>query len=276
LEYLPAESDHFNSCLKPGQFTDDTTETLILVESLVLSHGFCVSNFADKLILWGRSWEGDERLARCVGLATRSAVKRLVQGISWMESGAAIPTCGSAMRAGPIGLLYHQNLDLVSKYAQLQSLPTHSSRAALAASSAVATAVAFCLQGFGKEQILLYSALAAQKIDADFAARLRWILSLKNIDVEIAQKLIGNSPLVDQTIPAAFYCFLRFEPVDGLKQAVVGGGDTDSIAAIAGALFGALKGTSWIPEKLLLGLWDKDRITAASESLFTLYESLCP
>lgn len=126
-DMMQASAGHFHTGLLAGQFTDDTEETLILAESLIESFGFSPDRFADRLIAWGMTWKMDERLNRGVGFATRSAVESMIAGTPWQESGHTIPTCGAAMRAAPIGLLYNFDLNIVKSYADLQSLPTHCS-----------------------------------------------------------------------------------------------------------------------------------------------------
>jgi ADP-ribosylglycohydrolase len=177
------------------------------------------------------------------------------------------------MRAAPIGLLYNGDLGLVSKYAELQSLPTHCGIASLAGAVAVATGVALCLKGFGKEMALRTAAYAARRLDIDFAERLLWVLSLKDLKPEDALVTIQNSPLARETVPAAFYCFIKFEPEEALIWAASSGGDTDSIASIAGSLFGATSGTSWIPDRWLSPLEQKERIERAATGLMSLFNS---
>lgn len=253
-DMMPAQDGHFHNGFLAGQFTDDTEETLMLAESLIEASGFSATNFSEKLIMWGKSWTMDERLCRGVGFATRSSVESMIAGISWKESGRSIPTCGSAMRAAPIGLLYNGDLGLVSKYAELQSLPTHCGVASRAGAIAVAVGVALCLKGFGKEMVLRTAASAARRVDIDFAERLIWILSLRDLKPEDALGQIRNSPLARETVPAAFYCFMKFGPEEALIRAASSGGDTDSIASIAGSLFGAASGTSWIPDRWMAPL----------------------
>ena len=276
-DMLPAPEEHFHSGLQAGQFTDDTEETLILAESIIEAHGFSADLFAGKLANWGAAWTLDERLNRGVGFATRSAVESMLAGTPWQHSGLAIPTCGSAMRAAPIGLLYHRDINVVKSYADLQSLPTHASPAARAAAVAVAVGVALSLNGFDKCMVLRYAASQASRIDADFAERLMWAESLLDLPVEDALGLIRNSPLAAETVPAAFYCFLKFEkePEEGLIAAASGGGDTDSIASIAGSLFGADQGPSWIAGRWLECLEGRGRIEAAAKGLFALHSSFC-
>jgi ADP-ribosyl-[dinitrogen reductase] hydrolase len=275
VDMMPAPAGHFHTGLLAGQFTDDTEETLLLAESLIEASGFSALRFADKLTAWGTTWTLDERLNRGVGFATRSAVESMIAGTPWQESGLPIPTCGSAMRAAPIGLLYHFDLNIVRSYADLQSLPTHCAPAARAGAVAVASGVALSLMGFSREMILRNAVSQASRVDVDFAERLQWLDTLKDLMPEDALGLIRNSPLASETVPAAFYCFLKFEPEEGLIMAASSGGDTDSIASIVGSLFGAARGASWIPERWLADLEDKERIEAAAAALFALSNSFC-
>ncbi|MFZ3149064.1 MAG: ADP-ribosylglycohydrolase family protein [Methanothrix sp.] len=274
-EMTPAPEGHFHSGLIAGQFTDDTEETLILAESLIEGSGFSPEGFAEKLIAWGTTWTLDERFNRGVGFATRSAVESMIAGTSWQQSGLAIPTCGAAMRAAPMGLLYHTDLNIVKSYADLQSLPTHTSAAARAAAVAVAVGVALSLTGFSKEMILRNAASQASRLDAEFAERLLWVGALLDLQPEDALGLIRNSPLAAESVPAAFYCFLKFEPDEALVMAASSGGDTDSIASIAGSLFGASCGTAWIPDSWLAALEGKERIEDAARGLLMLSNSFC-
>jgi len=274
-EMMQAPEGHFHSGLSAGQFTDDTEETLLLAESLIEASGFSADRFAEKLAAWGAAWTLDKRLNRGVGFATRCAVENMIAGTAWQQSGLAIPTCGSAMRAAPIGLLYNFDLNIVKSYADLQSLPTHTSTAARAAAVAVAVGVALSVNGFSKEMILRSAVSQASRLDAYFAERLLWVGTLLDLQPEDALGMIRNSPLASETVPAAFYCFMKFEPQEALIMAASGGGDTDSIASIAGSLFGASSGPSWIPQSWLAALEGRERIEDAASGLSELSASFC-
>ena len=272
-DMLSPPEGHFHASHRPGQFTDDTEETLMLAESLIEHSGFSAGRFSDKLMSWGSTWGLDERLCSGVGFATRTAVESMIAGTPWQESGISIPTCGSAMRAAPIGLLYHADLGLVRSYADLQSLPTHSSPASRAGAVAVAVGVALGLLDLPKEMILEGAARQAGRLDQDLAGRLLWARSLLDLPPRDAQDRIRNSPLARETVVSAFYCFIRLDPEEGLVAAASGGGDTDSVASIAGNLFGAAYGAGWIPERWLVQLDQKERIEGIAQDLFNLSES---
>jgi ADP-ribosyl-[dinitrogen reductase] hydrolase len=274
-DMMPAQKGHFHSGLFAGQFTDDTQETLFLVESLIESCGFSGDDFAERLMNWGSAWTLDPQLNRGVGFTTRSSIEQMLSGIPWQESGLSIPTCGSAMRAAPIGLLYHCDLSLVGRYAELQSISTHCSPAARAGSIAVASGVALCLVGFSKTSALQMAAHLSSQTEREFADRLLWVGSLMELDPADALIAIGNTPDVSKAIPAAFYCFLKFEPEEAIVFAANCGGDTDSIACIAGALSGAFYGSSWIPQRWLHCLENRQHIAEMAEQLASLSASLC-
>ena len=274
-EMMPAPEGHFHFGLESGQFTDDTLETLILAESMIESYGFSADNFSEKLASWGGTWALDEKLGRGVGLTSRSSIEQMRSGASWKESGLSLPTCGSAMRAAPIGLFYHCDIGLVSRYADLQSIPTHCGVAARAGSIAVACGVALGLMGFPKASVLKMVSELSSRADKDFSEKLLLVNSLLEMEPTNALSLIGTSPAVFEVVPAAFYCFLKFSPEEAIIAAASGGGDTDSIASIVGALAGASEGTGWIPERWRSTLEDAERIEAIGKKLAELSLDMC-
>ncbi|MDF0592749.1 ADP-ribosylglycohydrolase family protein [Methanotrichaceae archaeon M04Ac] len=275
-EMLAPAADHFHSGLAPGQYTDDTEQTLILADSIIDAGFFDVERFAAKLAEWGRCWTADPGQNRGVGWTSMTAIGELLRDRPWREAGLATPTCGSAMRAAPIGLVYHCNLDLVARYADLQSLPTHSAAAARAGAVAVAAGVALSLLGFAPVKVLEMAATLTERIDRDFARRLLVVEELLDLDPAEALGEIGTSPMVSETVPAAFFCHLKLEPEEALIAAASNGGDTDSIASIAGALAGASRGSGWIPERWLFHLEDRERIERVARDLAAVASRICP
>ena len=274
-DMMPAPEKHFHYSLQAGQYTDDTQETLLLAESIVEATGFSLDKFTQKLIEWGTAWILDDRLDRGVGFTTKSSIEKLITGTSWMDSGLSIPTCGSAMRVAPIGLVYHCDLNIVARYADLQCIPTHSSSAARAGTIAMAIGVALCLKSFPREIILRTASAFAGKVDKEFAERLLRVGSILDLEPDTAMYVIGNSPDVSESVPAAFYYFLKFGPEDALIAAASSGGDTDSIASMAGALFGAERGSHWIPRRWSICLEGYEHLERVAENLFKLSNLLC-
>jgi ADP-ribosyl-[dinitrogen reductase] hydrolase len=79
----------------------------------------------------------------------------------------------------------------------------------------------------------------------------------------------GVSGFVLHTVPAALYVWLR-HPGDfrrAVEEIVRLGGDTDTTAAIVGALVGATAGVRGIPREWLAGLWEWPRTVGWMERL---------
>jgi poly(ADP-ribose) glycohydrolase ARH3 len=77
-------------------------------------------------------------------------------------------------------------------------------------------------------------------------------------------------------VAAALWAFLRYgkTPEECIIRAVGFGGDTDTLGAMAGALVGALHGSSWIParwyDNIENGVHGRDEIVALAQRLATL------
>jgi ADP-ribosyl-[dinitrogen reductase] hydrolase len=275
-EMVAPAPNHFHCGLGPGQYTDDTEQTLLLADTIIEAGFFDVERFTSKLADWGRCWIADPSKNRGVGWTSKMAIQDLLMDRPWREAGLPTPTCGSAMRTAPIGLVYHCNLDLVAMYADQQSLPTHSSKAARAGSIAVAVGVALSLLGFAPTRVLEMAAAASERVDRDLGRRLLMAKELLDLDTPEALAEIGTSPMVAETVPAAFYCHLKFEPEEALIAAASSGGDTDSIASITGALAGASQGSAWIPERWLACLEERARIEVVAMGLADVAARICP
>lgn len=269
VEMLPAPDHHFHHGLQAGQYTDDTEETIILAESLLEAQGFSGDLFAERLVRWGSTWILDERLDRGVGITTRSAIENMLSGKPWQDAGVDIETCGAAMRAAPIGLVYHWDLSMVSRYSELQSIVTHRSRGARAGAVAVAVGVALSLLDLPRMKILEISTDIASRISPELGRKMDEVRIFLESDRDPSDvlELLGTSPSVHDAVPSAFYCFVRLDPEDALVEAVNAGGDTDSVASMAGVLAGARYGTSWMPERWLSHLENRDRIEELGREL---------
>ncbi len=82
------------------------------------------------------------------GWATAEAAARLTAGVSWQHSGTPPPNAGngSAMRAGPIGLMFYDEPDRLIAAATDQGRITHADRRCSAGAVAIAGAVALVLR----------------------------------------------------------------------------------------------------------------------------------
>ena len=252
-----------------GQYTDDTQLSRELMISIVDNGGFDPESFSGRI---ADMFVGVKPAIVGGGKATAEAAALLQQGAHWEDSGTPPPRAGNggAMRAGPIGLLHWNNADDLLRDAWDQARITHQAEMSCAGSVAIAMAVAMSLNASretghpGDPGWWDWLARFVEKSGSlDFAEDIR-LLTLKNfkkkekasqilqwiMDEDKASGGVANgqwdgiSPWARTSTLWALYAFMR-SPKDfwrTLNTALLGGGDTDTIAAMACAMSGAYHG----------------------------------
>lgn len=272
-DYGRAPENHPNHKLLPGQYTDDTEQLIILSKSIIEARGFNPETFSKKLKEWGKTLITNPELNRLVGPTSIQALKNLLEGADWRDSGVKADSCGSAMRAAPVGLL-SSNLEEVVRLARLSSCPTHTSSESIAGAVAVALAVSMSLQAYPVKEMCLEIASRVKKIDAPLGDKLEILAKsqpyLLEEDEFFGEPGVSNS--VYETVPAAFFCFMKY--AESFEEAVIAaanaGGDTDSVACMTGAVLGARLGIDAIPKRWIEGLERREYIESLSVELFRL------
>ncbi|MCE8422839.1 MAG: ADP-ribosylglycohydrolase family protein [Candidatus Methanoperedens sp.] len=255
--------------LRAGQYTDDTEQMLVLAGSIIDRSGFDIIDFSERIAKWGADAMADPVKKNLVGPSSAQSILRLNSGISWKGSGSDIPTCGSAMRAAPIGLFY-ESLDEIESFAALSSIPTHKSPGSQAGAVAAAIGVRCALNEVTACELIRETVMMASKYDVLMGEKIKIAFNKKDNRPDEVFNELGTSYSVYETVPSAFYCFSRHieSPEMAIIEAVNAGGDTDSIACITGALCGALHGQSCFPEKWIAGLENKDILIRTAILLF--------
>jgi ADP-ribosylglycohydrolase len=223
------------------------------------------------------------------GPGTRGAALRLAAGVPWEEAGTPAPYAGngSAMRAAPLGLLIEDPDELIEAVV-LQSRVTHQDPRCAAGALAIAVGAAQASRpGLIEPHAWLreLAGLLAQ-IDPPFAEAVRGISEWLKLDVggatqalhasrfdpSLPDQWIGISAHVVPSVLWALYAFLRSPDSwwDTVCTAITVGGDTDTLAAMAGALSGSRLGRQGLPEELLArlndrGNWGSDALAALAE-----------
>jgi len=261
-------------------YTDDTHMTIGVAESLIECKGFDGEHMAQTFIKnydaepWRGYGPGPPRIFRMIkdGEAWCSAANRLYRGGSFGN--------GSAMRVAPVGLLYYHNLQKLREIAHQSSSITHSHELARAGAALQAYAVALALntpsdEAIDKEAFLsrLHDFIPNQ-IYQEKLAQIAELLGEQDKAKVVAA--LGNGIEAAKSVPTAIYCFLR-QPrsyEDVVVYAISLGGDTDTIAAMAGAISGAYLGIEAIPPEWQAKLENKEYIESLAERLCQL--ATCP
>jgi poly(ADP-ribose) glycohydrolase ARH3 len=257
------------------RYTDDTAMALGLAESLAERQGLDPQHLGRT---WHRNfnrepWRGYAagpptifQLAEQTGLTYEELARRLFGGQGSFGNGAA-------MRVAPLGLWFHDSAALYDKAAASAAV-THAHPLAQDGAAIQAGAVAlgvgldpekpFSLEAFiepllrrartpeFQEKLSLVQALVAQQVPGPEAA-----------------KILGKSVKIHESLPFALYAFVShphsFEAC--LLEAVLNGGDRDTLGAMAGAVSGAYLGVAAIPALCREKLENRDLIENLARAL---------
>ena len=269
--YGPGDSLYVQGNI-PGEITDDTSQMYEMAKAVVKSNGkFTINDAAKALVSWSKNYP--KYYPRNAGATTRFVIGELISGKDPEQVGMTGKTYdrgttnGAAMRVAAAGLVNPGNLDKATEMAITMSKPSHGTQHAFAGSSAIACGIAEALTQDSTVVSVIEACIYGAKkgyIIGNKEARNASGLNLlpkifKSIKVafdtvtmeETLQQLdalVGNDGSIQSSVASAIGIFLATKG-DARKTVIYGanlGGDTDTIACIAGMLSGAFCGLSSI------------------------------
>ena len=272
--YGPAADLVANAGQEPLLYTDDT-EMMVGVAETLAEHGRVVEGPLC------RAFAANYHPERGYGRGARLVIEAMAEGGDWRAVAASHFPGGSfgngaAMRVAPVGLLFHDDLDRVWEQARLSALPTHVHPLGIEGAQLLALGVALCLRGEARDRESFFGALLTRSQAPEYRERLERAARLGSPG-ELAS--LGNGIAATESVVTALAGF-ALEPHSygpAVARAVLLGGDTDTIAAMTGALAGAHLGTAALPENLLAILEDEDKgrtyLDTLGERLFRAFQS---
>ncbi|KAL8790791.1 MAG: hypothetical protein Q9213_000415 [Squamulea squamosa] len=261
-----------NFDLPPGSWTDDTSMTLCLAQSLVDSNeDFVLLDQVKKYVQWFENGYMSST-GKCfdIGNATRNALSiwkaTLAKGGSGCEvlaSGQlAIDKAlkhkiqcgnGSLMRVSPIGLVFHNDIAKAMEYAAASSQATHPYNTNTEACRLYTKLMASTFWNMTKKDL---ASIVTEWTFEDLDLKSRFgKYSTFQAWQEVREEEISSSGYVVHSLEASLWAFFTttsFE--EGALKVVNLGGDADTVGAIYGGLAGAFYGIEAIPQIWLTGL----------------------
>ena len=246
-----------------GSITDDTEQAVLLARLVIAGDGHVDAHQLAAELL---AWEEDMRRRGSLDLlgpSTKAAVSAVAAGESLERAGRFGTTNGAAMRITPVGIARGVD-DLPSLVDSVveASWVTHNTGVALSGAAAVAAAVSAGIAGadiadatkIASEAAGLASVRGNWVAAGDVGTRLAWAAELveglpPGEAAETIYRLVGTSVATQESVPAAF-AVLAVHPDDPWRACLLAaslGGDTDTIAAIVGAIAGACHGDDAFP-----------------------------
>jgi poly(ADP-ribose) glycohydrolase ARH3 len=252
----------------PRNHTDDTDMTLALAESIVQCGEIDPEDIAKQFSL-------SCDLTRGYAIGTVKSVLALRAGLKWNQVARIVFEEGSfgngaAMRVSPVGVFYHHDLERLRKAAIEQANITHvhplGQWGAVMQACSVGLGVIQNPKGpFKREQIVI------NLREVLWGGPIEYLKALNKIEEMLTQgrklqarevtRSLGNGVEAHLSVPSACYLAITYSPdfCDAIRAAISLGGDTDTIAAMVGAIVGAHVGEKGLPGEWIEQLEDGPR-----------------
>lgn len=237
---IDAEQRGWPTLLGRGVVSDDTEHAYLTYRAWRESEGdlerFRVG-LASRLRRWFLA------LPPGIGLGTARALVKLCLGWSPERSGSSSAGNGTVMRAPVLGVLVPE--ELLPQWVEASSVMTHRDPRAIEGALVVARLAAASHAGRDRRDALL--SVASEVRGPLLLERLQQVLAAEGTTAELAAQLglqRGVTGFVDDTVPIVAHLWLRHDDVSScVREAISLGGDTDTVAAIAGGLVAAAGAT---------------------------------
>ncbi len=278
----------FPGSKQAGWYTDDTQVSLLLLESLLLSAQFSVDLFAERLV---RASQGERvkrfGILRGTGVNFRNSVEALADNTPWNQSGQDSEGNGAAMRVAPLALFYSNDRPRLLPAVIEQSLVTHRKTEGILAAVALAVAISLetdptAPQSLDEKLRLLRNQveLAHETLMDDYQPYLLetvpkrpvFFSMLDLLDESMVKSTEENARMIAAkahkssrspirlgtesyalaSVTTALAVGLNAKDwFDAIVSIITLGGDTDTTAAMVGALAGARFGVQGLPQTWL-------------------------
>ena len=271
------ETDRYHLLFGRGMISDDTEHAAMTAQSLIVSGGD-PERFVRELSRQMKIWLLGAPAG--IGFATLRSGLKLLGGCPPDRSGVFSAGNGPAMRSPIIGVAFGHDPRKLQALVRASTRLTHTDPKAEYGALAVALAAWMSATGHSGDPMSYYSSLI--ELIADLGEDAETLLDLVEQAAEYvaAGRSIGEfakaigcqhgvSGYVYQTVPVALFAWFRhaYSYREGIMDVVRCGGDTDTTAAITGAIIGAAVGKRGIPAKWLAGIWEAPRSAAWLEAL---------
>jgi ADP-ribosylglycohydrolase len=249
-----------------GSITDDTEQAVLVAHLLADNNGKIEPlAFARALIEWEASMKARGSLD-LLGPSTKQAIERITAGEDPSRTGRFGTTNGAAMRVTPVGIAFDLRQQERFIDAVVEScIVTHNTTLGISSAAAVAAAVSAGLNGASLSEALEAGIAMAQAAETRgfwvaggrIAPRIRQARELmhqctEGEVVKVLYDVIGTSVASQESVVATFALAFDAERRGNSIESSLGaaaslGGDTDTIAAMLGAILGACAGYDALP-----------------------------
>jgi poly(ADP-ribose) glycohydrolase ARH3 len=246
---IPLRLEMVEARLGRGTYTDDTEMMIVLAESLIEDGFVQPESLARRFLERHDPRRGYGGGTLRVFAHWRDGVPvDVAAGLVFGGQGSA--GNGAAMRIAPVGVRFAADPARLLEQARRSAAVTHAHPLGIDGAVAQAAAVAAAVRGDD------VAAAARQAVETDEMRRqldtVAELLDEALADPTEVAEALGNGSTAPKSVPLAVYAACRTDDFrEAVTFAVRCGGDTDTIAAMAGAIAGARHGRNAIPSSWL-------------------------
>jgi len=252
---------------KNSPYDDDAAMALLLGESLLERQGFDAADVGRRWVKWMKV-DG-----RGIGATTKRALTLIDRGKEPFEAGRLVyqenprraAGNGSIMRCVPVALRYHDDADRLIRVSTQQAAITHADERCTWGAAAVNLAARELLHGniYFVEEVLHRIGDRAPRVLRDAIHRVP-----REAEGDLPITVAGETGYVVHCVEIAFWFVMHDRTLEeALMYLAQAGGDTDTNAAVAGALLGARYGEAALPPRWLQQLVGAQGIAKLAERL---------
>jgi poly(ADP-ribose) glycohydrolase ARH3 len=259
-----------------GDALDDDTQMSLDLTASLIENGRIVEDDIARRFAAGYHWQ------RGYGPGAAKALKRIRRGMPWRQASRSVFAAGSfgngaARRAPVVGIFYRDQPEMLEDACQRTAVLTHAHALAIDGTRLIAHATAFAACQTDAQELM--NKLLCLRLEPAFERPLmqgqQWLGSgYRPTPDEVAAKL-GNGISAITSTPSAIFVALSFLNgpfTDMVSFVCKGGGDTYTIAVMAGAIWGAANSYYSLPSSLLTQLEQAPAIRKVAVQLFTRHQ----
>ena len=258
------------------RFTDDTQMSLDVAESYLECGQVDQSHLAN---VFAQHY----RWSRGYGPGAAKMLKKIRRGAAWQSVNCSVFPQGSfgngaAMRAPIVAMCCYGQADTLSDSITHVSEITHAHPLAIEGALLVATVTTAALESVNPDKWLDRLQVVSQlpQYQAKLKIAQQWLVAGERVSPKIVVAQLGNGIAASESCVTAIYLAVRFlnEPyltlLDFIKRC---GGDTDTIAAMSGAVWGACHGLDALRTLRLDEIESSVFIRSSAEALARSYHA---
>ena len=264
---------------KRGNFTDDTSQAITIIESLIeTDFRPDASNIAKHILTWAKRENAFEN--NILGPTSKITLELFEKGEDARAYSDQALSNGASMRIPPVGTFFRadQKKELCDYVYQISHI-THSSDITLAGACMIAMAVASAMEKEDREEMIRdvlaveeYAlSLGVSTVSASIGTRVKYGIALaekyaddEDTFLEELYNMMGAGVNTVDSVPCAIA--IAYYSFDVRRCALLCanlGGDTDTIGAMATAICGGVRGIEGIAEEDIVLIREANQVDFA-------------